>query len=69
MQMYTMGEEFSDEEEADNFVIFVALEDPTSFEQALEEEKGRTTMKVELQAIEKHNTLELCKLHGSAKKI
>ena len=52
----------------ENFVM-VAVNDPISFEDALKDEKWRTTMDAEIEAIEKNDTRELTNLPTGAKKV
>lgn len=60
-----------DEEELDelNLAIFSQSEDPTSYEEAVKEDKWKKAMQLEMKAIEKNQTWELTTLPKEAKSI
>ncbi|KAL8155990.1 hypothetical protein AgCh_001157 [Apium graveolens] len=73
MNDYIPGECLSDEEEEEqtHLVLFahVVHSDPTSFDEAVTEEKWRTSMDVEIKSIEKNRMWDLMELPKGAKKI
>lgn len=67
---YLNGYVTGDEELGEfNLVVFTQAEDPTSYEEALREEKLRKAMKVELEAVEINQTWELSALPEETKSI
>lgn len=68
-QDYVSGEGLSEEDEEQNFVMFTASADPTTFEEAERSSKWREAMKMEIKAIEENETWELMTLPEGAKKI
>lgn len=68
MQDYESGEGLSEEEDANNLVMFTCA-DPVTFEEAVKSAKWRDAMNVEIEAIERNQTWELTSLPAGMKKI
>ncbi|KAG7536804.1 Ribonuclease H-like superfamily [Arabidopsis suecica] len=74
---YTSGEELSDAEEEINmakidvlnvdFLAFMIISDPTTFEEAVKDQKWREAMNAEMNSIEKNQTWSLVSLPDGAK--
>ena len=71
MRDYVTGEGLSEESKEEDVDINLALfaSNSVHFEEAMKHEKWRTTMDIEIQAIERNNTWELTYLPKGAKKI
>ena len=75
MDNYVSGEGLSDEESQDeeqtHLVLFthVTTTDPTSFYEAVKDEKWRAAMDIEISSIEKNKTWDLMELPAGARKI
>ncbi|GJZ60536.1 retrovirus-related pol polyprotein from transposon TNT 1-94 [Tanacetum coccineum] len=67
MHDYVTGEGvFCDEDQRVNVAMFSSLAEPTNYHDAAQEECWRHAMKLEIEAIEKNNTWELCDLPPDA---
>lgn len=69
MNDYVTGEGLSEEDEVNVNLVLFASTDPVYFEETVKHDKWRTTMDMEIQAIERNNTWALTDLHKGAKKI
>ena len=68
MRDYVTGQGLSEESKEEDVDINLALfpSNPVHFEEALKHDKWRTTMDMEIQAIERNNTWEFIVLCGSS---
>ncbi|CAM8965989.1 unnamed protein product [Rhodiola kirilowii] len=69
MRDFVSGEGISEEENEDAAAFFTSLDDPTSYSEAVKDQKWRDAMNNEIEAIEKNKTWELVNLPANARSI
>lgn len=70
LQDYVRGESLNDEEEEVQYVaMYVSLDDPYTYKEAVKEKKWREAMDAEIESIEKNETWELVELPQGSKTI
>lgn len=66
IQKRTQEHGVSDEDQEENVAMFSSLSEPTNYHDATQEECWKHAMKLEIEAIKKNNTWELCDLPPGA---